>query len=321
MTFVRKVVAAVLPKFTRKNGTNALSVLIYHRVLTETDDFRKGLPTVAEFEWQMALISKFFTPLSMSEALELMAANSLPERAVCITFDDGYADNESLALPVLVKHKIPATVFVTSGVLNGGIMWNDVVIELIKNWTKPRLDLRETGLPEFSLNSVEERRAAVNTTITTMKHWPYLRRQETVEYLKKLADSLPENLMLTDAQLQHLHANGVEIGGHTLNHPLLTRMDDSEVEFEISENKRMLEQVLGSKLRYFAYPNGVPEKDYDARHINMVKNCGYEAAVSTQWGSNTSASDVWQLARFTPWDKTPTKFMLRFIQNYRNVVT
>lgn len=321
MTFARKAVATVLPKFTRKNGVNGLGILIYHRVLTEADDFRKGLPTVKEFEWQMELIAKYFNPLPMSEALDLMAVNKLPERAVCISFDDGYADNETLALPILMRHKVPATVFVTSGVLNGGIMWNDVVIELIKNWASSKLDLREIGLPEFALNTVDERRSAVNTVIVAMKHWPFLRRQEAIEYLKNLADFLPDNLMLNDAQLKHLHANGVEIGGHTINHPLLTCMDDKEVSIEISENKRALEQLLGCELRYFAYPNGVPGKDFDARHIEMVKNAGYQAALATQWGANSGLSDIWQLARFTPWDKSPLKFMIRFMQNYRNIIT
>ena len=98
-------------------------------------------------------------------------------------------------------------------------------------------------------------------------------------------------------------------------------MEDSEVAFEISENKNTLERILDCKLKYFAYPNGEPGKDYGARHIEMVKSCGYQAAFSTRWGVNTAASDIWQLARFTPWDRSPSRFMIRLLQNYRSVIS
>jgi hypothetical protein len=68
-------------------------------------------------------------------------------------------------------------------------------------------------------------------------------------------------------------------------------------------------------VRLFAYPNGKPGRDYSREHVDMVRELGFEAAVSTAWGVGHAASDPYQLPRFTPWDKTPGRFALRLLHN------
>ena len=121
-----------LPHLLRTAGKQRLSILIYHRVLQSPDPLRPGEPIVDEFRQRMNLLRRYFNPLPLVEAIDRLQAGELPERAVCVTFDDGYADNESVALPILKKSGIPATVFVATGFLNGGQMWNDTVIESIR---------------------------------------------------------------------------------------------------------------------------------------------------------------------------------------------
>lgn len=108
----------------------------------------------------------------------------------------------------------------------------------------------------------------------------------------------------------------MEIGGHTVSHPILLNLSDEEARREIADGKRLLENITGTPLKLFAYPNGKPEKDYGTAHVSMVQQLGFAAAVSTTWGTAHAGSDLYQLPRFTPWDKSPRRFVLRLLQNY-----
>ena len=111
-------------------GRNKLSILIYHQVLAEADPMRPTEPTAAIFDWQMRLLRDYFTPLSLDQALDHLKHNTLPANAVCVTFDDGYVNNLSVAEPILAKYAIPATVYVATGFSHGSNMWNDRLMYL-----------------------------------------------------------------------------------------------------------------------------------------------------------------------------------------------
>lgn len=113
-----------------------------------------------------------------------------------------------------------------------------------------------------------------------------------------------------------LHKSGMEIGGHTVTHPILATLTPEQVRQEVQDNKKALEQLLDTKLQYFAYPNGKPNQDYLSEQIAIIKACGYEAAVSTQPRMSSKSDDRWQLPRFTPWDTSPIRFMLRITRMY-----
>jgi len=112
-----------------------------------------------------------------------------------------------------------------------------------------------------------------------------------------------------------LHASDMEIGAHTVTHPILARLDPERAASEIGDSKRRLEAITGSPVSLFAYPNGKPGRDYRREHVGMVKQLGFEAAVSAAQGVAHAASDSFQLPRFTPWDRTPGKFVLRLFHN------
>ncbi len=107
-----------------------LSILIYHQVVAEFDPMRPNEPTPEIFDWQMALLARYFTPLSLDEAVERLALGTLPANAVCVTFDDGYLNNLTVAQPILAKYAIPATVYVATAFRNQANMWNDRIQDL-----------------------------------------------------------------------------------------------------------------------------------------------------------------------------------------------
>jgi peptidoglycan/xylan/chitin deacetylase (PgdA/CDA1 family) len=86
---------------------------------------------------------------------------------------------------------------------------------------------------------------------------------------------------------------------------------------EVLRSKQVLESLLNEPVGLFAYPNGRPGTDYVDTTVAAVRDCGFDAAVSTVWGAANATSDPFQLPRFTPWDRTPWRFGLRLAQNLR----
>ncbi|POZ52235.1 polysaccharide deacetylase family protein [Methylovulum psychrotolerans] len=299
-----------------RGGQNKLFILIYHQVLDAPDVMRPGEADIASFSWQMQLLARHFNVLPLAEAVARLQDRSLPPRAVTITFDDGYADNLRNAVPILKQQNLSATFFIASGYLEGGRMWNDTVIEAIRNLPQPEVDLSAFGLGVMPLVSPAQRAATARTLLKCLKHLPPEQRLAHSQALAAQATALPDDLMLTRAQLRELHAQGMEIGGHTVNHPILATLDKATATAEIAENKAYLEQLLAAPIRFFAYPNGRLGDDYLLAHRDIAKACPYQAAFSTHPGVATAASDVWQLPRFTPWDATPLRFMLRMVWLY-----
>lgn len=311
-------VAKALPFLIGTKCKQRLTILTYHGVMSEHDYMRPGEPTVAALDWQMELLFKHFSPLSLPEALSKIDSRSLPERAVCVTFDDGYANNFELALPVLKRWRIPATVYVATDFLNGGRMWNDSVIEAMRIAEGPDFDLREIGLDTYDIGGFEMRKAAAVMIIREIKHWPPEKRAHAVMVIESMVGALPDNLMMTDDQVRQLSSEGVEVGAHTKSHPILATLDTEQSRDEIVGSKTYLENLLKKPVRHFAYPNGRPGIDYTFEHRDIVESAGFESAASTQWGAVSRLSDKWQLPRFTPWDRTPLRFMTRLLLNYRN---
>ncbi len=296
-----------------------LSILIFHRVLAAPDPLFPGEATVESFDAQMGLLKSLFNVLPLPEAVERLQAGTLPARAAAITFDDGYADNLTLALPILQKHGLHATFFIATSYLNGGHMFNDTVIESIRRSPHPQLDLSDLGLGRHDLGSDAAKAVAIGKILPQVKYQPLDAREDAVAQIADRAgvSSLPSDLMMTTRQLQALHAAGMEIGGHTHRHPILAKLDDAGAQAEIAAGKAWLEETLGDRVRLFAYPNGKPGTDYLPEQAEIVRGLGFDAAVSTQRGVSNRQSDVFQLPRFTPWDVNRTAYALRLLQNLK----
>lgn len=294
---------------------NRLSILIYHRVLAQPDPLFPFEVDAASFDRQLGLLKQCFNIVPLGSALAHLRNRTLPPRAACVTFDDGYADNAEVALPILERHGVSATFFVATGFLNGGRMWNDTIIELVRGATS-EIDLTPLGLGRFGIDSLGQRQAAIASLLGALKYLPLEARTERVAALcQRIPVALPDNLMMVDDQVRQLHRAGMEIGGHTVRHPILARLNRTAAREEIAEGKAALERLVGVPIRVFAYPNGRPGQDYQSEHATMVKDLGFDAAVSTSWGAATAASDIYQLPRFTPWDPSPVRFTLRMMQN------
>lgn len=301
--------------------SSRLSILIYHRVRAEADPLFPRELDAHRFDEQLTQLKQAFNIIPLSQAVHGLQTGTLPRGAACITFDDGYADNVEVALPILLKHGICATFFLASGFLNGGRMWNDRVVEVIR--TAPeRMDLDSLGFGQLTLDSVGARQQAIRVLLEGLKYLPLAAREERVDRLCALgADGGPTgDLMLTSDQVRELHRAGMEIGGHTINHPILAGMGAAAAREEIAGCKQQLEETIGAPVRWFAYPNGKPGKDFLAEHVAMVRSVGFDGAVSTAWGAAAPGHDLFQLPRFTPEGGGHLRFTLRMVQNLSRTV-
>lgn len=299
-----------------------LAILIFHQVLHRPDPMRPDAPDAELFARQLDTLIQHFRVLPLIDAIKRLHDGSLPARAASITFDDGYADNIEVALPLLQRRQLHATFFVASGFLDGDCMWNDRIIEAVRDAPGEQLDLTGIGLGAHLLTGWEQRWRTAEALIGALKYLPAAERKERVASLAAACRSNRKpGLMMTRAQLRSLGAAGMDIGGHTVNHPILAATDPKSARAEISRGREELEELLSRRIDLFAYPNGRPGRDYASEHARLVRELGFKAAVSTAWGAARSGHDLYQLPRFTPWDKTPLRFVLRLFRNYSAPIT
>ena len=296
-----------------------LSVLIFHRVLAQPDPLFPDEVDVARFDDVCAWLADWFTVLPLDDAVRRWRDGELPRRAAAITFDDGYADNHDLALPILQRHGLTATFFIATAYLDGGIMWNDQVIDALRHTGGPRLDLGDIdGLQGlvFELDSVAARRSAIGRVLQAIKYMAVDQRSAAVGRVCRLAGAAtPRGQMMSSSQIRALHRAGMQIGAHTVNHPILAGLDAAAARAEMLQGRQQLESLLQDRIGLFAYPNGRPGVDYSDETAALARDLGFDDALTTAWGASGGATDPFQMPRFTPWDRSRWGFGMRLAKN------
>ncbi|WP_232539908.1 polysaccharide deacetylase family protein [Azohydromonas aeria] len=294
-------------------------MLILHRVHAVQDPMHPDELDAHSFDRQCGWLAQLFNVLPLDEAVERLRAGTLPARALSITFDDGYADAHDVALPILLRHGLSATFFIATGAIDGGCMWNDVVEEAVRRTSRESLDLGGfdvKGLQSCKLGSLELRRVASERIKHALKYLPLEQRQALAHRIAAHAGVQPSSgLMMSSKQLRHLRRAGMQIGAHTVSHPILAGLGAEQARAEVGLSKRQLESVLGEPVQLFAYPNGKWSQDFDAQAVEIVQEQGFDAAFTTEWGSADASTNPYLIPRFTPWDRTRLRFGLRLADN------
>lgn len=314
---VAKAVAHVLSSW---RSSSRLCVLTFHRVLETHDPLRPFEPTHESFDALLGVLRRSFNVMRLDRAIAALDRGALPARALAITFDDGYRDNHDIALPLLRKHGVEATFFIATGYLGGGVMFNDVVIEAVRDTRLRELTAEWLNGEALPLDSVESRYHAIHRILPVVKK---MRLEERGACISRLCDSLGidpvRNLMMDAEQVRALHRSGMEIGAHTIHHPILKSLPAEAARDEIAASKRQLEALLDDRVIGFAYPNGRPGIDYDsAVHPAQAQQAGFAYAVSTRWATVSRESNRFELARVAPFGRTPEEFALRAALAFRH---
>lgn len=284
-----------------------LSILVYRRVLARPDALFPDIVDADRFALHLRQLRRWFQVLPLTQAVRRLHERSLPSRAVCITFDGGYADHAAVALPLLQRFGMPATFFVASGFLDGGYSWSDAVIELVRKAPGPRLDLSCSGLGAYDIACPVRRRAVIDLLLSALSTLPPVERLARVHAMARSATPT----MLSSDQVIALHRAGMEIGAHTVTQQPLATLSNAEARAEIANSRTRLEEIVQAPVRLFSYPEGKPGLDFENRHCNMLRSAGFEAAVTTASGSARHLCDPYSLPRLMPQDRSRGGFLLR----------
>jgi len=314
---INRILIKSLSALYATSANNRLSILMYHRTLKKPNHYHSTMCD-AVLNQHFKILAENFKVLSLEKAVELLYQNKLPKNAVVITFDDGYADNATVALPLLLKHQLTATFFILPDYFKGGMMFNDRVMLALEHLPNGCYELTEGIDYQFHLTDKASRLAEIIEIIKRIKHLPIEQRDLVSQNLFNLLTDKPkDNLMVTEQQVKLLHQKGMTIGGHTMTHPILAKLDLGEAEREISDCYNVLSELLKSPITTFAYPNGKKTLDYSNDHIELLKKAGYQIAVSTEAGPATTQNNQFELPRYGPWQTDAKRFIYSFIQSRR----
>lgn len=295
-----------------------LLIFIFHQVLETRDDLLAGEPTLVEFEEKLRWIAHYCNVLPLSQALDMLREGALPSRAASITFDDGYANNLSLAEPALNRAGVTATVFLAVDAIRRGLMWNDIVREAVRRGAG-ELNAEDLDLGHHRW-TVGDRDRVLDSLLQKLKYRAYSERlEQALDLYSRCTDDPLPRLTLTEAEIRGYQGRTLEFGAHTVNHPILCEMSDPDAFDEIRASRDWLAELRGAPPRLFAYPNGKRGVDYNAAHAKMVEDLGFRCALTTEWGYVDKATSMFEVPRISPWDGTRFRYGLRLAATHAGV--
>lgn len=272
-------------------GGRHVCVLGLHRVLSQPEMAQTNShPAIVLSEGTFARLLEYleerFRVIPLEAFLDGLGNHAEVKPACLITFDDGWKDTYTRAYPLLRKFRMPATVFLATGSLGTtGGFW----AERLRKAMRARVaagDKREG-----------EEEEATDSLVENLKRLP---ERERCQQLRRLLPGPPlaeeaasVDAMLTWEQAAEMSCGGIEIGAHTVSHPLLTYEEGGAMEREVMTCKLSIEERLGKRVRSFAYPNG----DWDERARELVQRAGYDCAFTTRPGWFRAGQDLYSVRR------------------------
>lgn len=300
----RLLCALGVPMIARWRRSNRLAILMFHGVerepMSPPCDWMSDTVTLRR---DLEYVRRHFNVLPLAEALERLGDGTLPNRAAAVTFDDGTANLLTHAAPVLRELGVPAAVFLATGAMGTReLLWVDWLWYAFTHTTLSEIDLRALGLGKCSLRGDAERLNTRDTVLQLLKELP---DDQRLIHVDSLVAALGKDFdagenpfrLLSWEEATSLASDGlVTLYPHTVTHPILSRCDDTKVDYEISASCRAIELNTGRAPDVFAYPNGGVD-DFDERARAALRRNGIRWALSTSNGFATRDSDPLALPR------------------------
>jgi peptidoglycan/xylan/chitin deacetylase (PgdA/CDA1 family) len=312
-------------------------ILLYHRVASVENDPQLLCVSPQHFTEHLEVLRRSFHPMRLRSLRDRLAFKRWPRRTVALTFDDGYADSLDQSKSLLEAADVPATLFVVAGQLDSEkeFWWDELErIFLTKHELPQNLSLNINGREytwPLESNGKDDRPVGpwniLTETDPTARHTAYrelvnlLRyveaeaREFLLEFLADWAGSdrvgRPAYRALTSEELSLLEQDGlVEIGAHTMTHPLLAALPVVSQRAEIVNSKQRLEEVLQKPVTSFSYPFG-GRQAYTIASVRLVSEAGFKCACSNVAGVVRWGQDPYQLPRFLVRDWDGAEFARR----------
>jgi peptidoglycan/xylan/chitin deacetylase (PgdA/CDA1 family) len=329
-----RLITSMIAKLTRRISGALASmigipsgILAYHRVAELEFDPQLLAVAPKHFAEQLQVLRDAYRPMALQDWVVSLQRGTLPPRAVAVTFDDGYADNLFNAKPILETYNVPATVFITAGRVGYSeeFWWDQLERLLLSPGDLPEeIDLDVNGtimeirLAETSQNTAGDRELHHSWNILqpddpTLRHRAYRllcklfktmdedvrggNLERMFSYSGCSRQARPTHRTLSELEVKNL-AKGelVEVGAHTVTHPMLAKLSSEEQKAEILASKQILEDLLGRRVASFAYPYGT-DTSYTADTVSIVREAGFGQACSNFSGRVWRLTDQYQLPR------------------------
>jgi peptidoglycan/xylan/chitin deacetylase (PgdA/CDA1 family) len=289
----------------KKLPASSWTIAMYHRIINDPteDPFSLGMCVTSEnFNQQLAYFRSSYTPIAAAEAVRrLKNGEPLPDRALSITFDDGYLDNYTVALPSLQSHGLSAALYVPTGGLDDDEpLWWDRVIHAFDATDATALVPSDFGIPlpdkKISL-SRWQKSESVACVLDALWTLPYERMLDVVASIERQLPrvrsvaALPHRM--TSQQVLAMHRAGIEIGAHTVKHSNLSLETPAVVRHEMQASRRVLEDLCDAPIEGFAYPAGWKTADTET----AAREIGFSYAISVVSGINRPSDDLFTLQR------------------------
>lgn len=296
--------SGVLQAVGRLRGPTA-AILMYHSVMEDPRSQETYLGEIilsqTVFRQQIQLLARRFRPTSLDQVEQFVnGKGEIPNRAVVVTFDDGYTDNYEIAAPVLNELGVPATFYATVECVDRRTLpWPARLRFCFRN-TKKRRWADSSG-KIWPLSSNEERESAL---LRSCHECCQLSGAVQEKYVASLANELDTQvpvdsgaLMMNYDQMRALVRQGHIIGSHTMTHPNMAYVNSDVARHEMIESKRRLEQELATPVLHFAYPCPALSPHWTERTVTTSREIGYATAVTTNGGVARQGDDPLRLKR------------------------
>ena len=286
----------------RGDASAAAIILLYHRVAALEHDFHGLAVRPDVFREQLAQLRERWTPMPLADLAEAVRAGDPPERAVALTFDDGYLDNLEHGLPLLAELDVPATFFLTAERPGARRMfWWDVLerVVLHQSGLPPRLRLRIGGEPrEFATADGADRLAAHQELYAIFKaSLPAVRDALLRDLARETGarlDAIDADRPMTASEMRvAAAAPQIAIGAHGVHHVSLPELSHDDRHREVFDSRAELERIVERPVTSFAYPFG----DLSAQAIDTVRAAGFHFAVGCDARALRSRDHLFRLPR------------------------
>lgn len=245
-----------------------------------------------------------FAVLPLRDAAIALLEGRLERRSVAITFDDGFRNNVSAALPILKQFELPATIYLTTGLIgSASTTWAGRITRALMATEVQTFEYAGQRFVLGAFNDkVDANRNLQHLVKTIAPEEPNIaaadieRRLGVVENPVVTGDADFEMLTLDD--IAKARSSGlIDFGAHSVSHPILSALDDAQLALEVRESIKAVESLTQVKCDSFAYPNGQPT-DYDGRVLELLRAEGVPLAVTTTQLSNRRDADPLRLSRW-----------------------
>jgi peptidoglycan/xylan/chitin deacetylase (PgdA/CDA1 family) len=290
----------------RRVHQHQVAILMYHSVV------RTPLPVpdwcfldARSFRGQVVYIKDHFSVLPFSQVVDALKNDAVDRPTAVLTFDDGYQNNYDVAFPVLSELAVPATIFLTTSLIDSGdTVWFCRLNDALTRTKKKSFEWRKLS---FDISDAVKKAQASTTLQALLKQYPpYALNSILLEIIEKLdveavhaiRPGSPYQMLRESAIKAMLKSGLIDIGAHTHTHAILGQLSLEEQRREIEQSLDIVKELTGQPCKFFAYPNGRAQ-DFNQVSMNLLQSAGVKAAVSTVAGPNDTTTPRLGLRRYS----------------------